>query len=111
MIVLSNLLYHTGQRISPINFCPKTITHAHVNIIPLETDFFFSSAQAHDSKKRIQKICANAVTVCLLFICLFVFWAFLKLLNAFAIFSDKSSSALSLSAVKSTAILVSPAPT
>lgn len=72
MITLSNFLYHAGQRISVINFCPKTITHACLNIILLETDFFFH-AQAHGSKlKRIGKICVNPATVCWLFVCFLV---------------------------------------
>lgn len=38
MIFLSDLLYHTGQETSLINFCPKTITPARVNTILSETD-------------------------------------------------------------------------
>lgn len=78
MIALSNLLYHTGQRISPIDFCPNTITHACLNIIVLETwVLVFFRAQSH-------KCCANAVTVCWLLVYLFVcFLVFFKTSECF----------------------------
>lgn len=70
MIALSNLLYHTGQRILPINFCPKTITRASLNIILLETDFFFQCpGTSPQVKKNWENLCKSCN--CLLVVCLF----------------------------------------
>lgn len=70
MITLSNFLYHAGQRISVINFCPKTITHACLNIILLETDFFFPCPSPWlQVKKNWENLCKSCN--CLLVVCLF----------------------------------------
>lgn len=46
MIVLSDLLYDTGQRTTPTNFCPKTITPACENTILLEAYCLMPSTMA-----------------------------------------------------------------